>query len=185
MVGNIVRAALLSAALISIAAFPVFAQQSPTLPPEIVAQINEIAASQSNDGAFGQAVAQIVAANPALAEAIASAATQTRPSAAASLASSLASVVPVAGAAGVVNAIINALPPGDRSLAAVTVVNAYLNSAPPSARDNLTVALAPVLAQQTQTAAGGQPPAGGTGTGVDTQSLQNSLQNFYNTPSQS
>jgi hypothetical protein len=177
MVGNFIRAALLGAAMLSIAGISTFAQQVPTLPADIVAQLNQAASSQSDNADFAQAVAQIVAANPALAEAIAGTATQIRPAAAQDIASSLAPLISVTEVSAVVNAIVNALPPADRPSAVTMIVSAYLNNAPPSAKDDLIAALALVIAQQTAPAAGGRQntdQASGR-QGIDTNTLQNQL----------
>jgi hypothetical protein len=158
MMGHAFRAAVVGAVVLVSAATAALAQQNteePPVPAPILTQINHAAATQSPE-AYAQTVADIVAANPNLAAVIASTATQVRPAAAVAIAQTLASVVPTSQAQSVVAAIVNALPPADRGTVGSMVVASYINAAPPTVQDSLSVALAPVLAQAMQPAAG--PP---------------------------
>jgi hypothetical protein len=159
MMGHAFRAAVVGAVVLVSAATAALAQQNtkaqPPVPAPILTQINQAAATQSPE-AYAQTVADIVAANPNLAAVIASTATQVRPAAAVAIAQTLASVVPTSQAQSVVAAIVNALPPADRGTVGSMVVASYINAAPPTVQDSLSVALAPVLAQAMQPAAG--PP---------------------------
>lgn len=149
-------AGLLAAALALGVAAQSFAQDADPLPPAIQAQLNAIAAVTATDAQFADAVANIVAANPVLADRIAAAATQVRPAAAPSIAQSLAAVVPVTQAQAVVAAIVNALPPQQRATVAPAVVNNYISAAPPTLQATLIANLAPVVAQISLPAAGQQ-----------------------------
>jgi len=176
--GHAFRAAVFGAAILMSGASAGFGQEVSELPPAIVAQINQSAATQSADS-FAQTVAALAAANPNLAAAIAGKATEIRPAAATNIARSLAAVIPPAQAQTVVSAIVNALPPADRPAVGASVVTTYISAAPPSVQSALTIALAPVLAQATQPAAG---PSQGQGQNqqqkekVDIQGVRDTVQ---------
>jgi hypothetical protein len=173
MVGNIFRAAALGAALLISAVTTGFAQDqnADSLPPAIVAQLNQAAANQS-PADYAKTVADIVAANPGLAASIAGTATQIRPAAAVILAQTIAPVITDPTIAGsVLSSIVAALPAADKGTVGANVVNTYSANAPP------VVANSPVFAsvegQQLATlalpAAGGQDQNGKNDTKIPGQ----------------
>ena len=159
---NVFRAVFAGAVILMSSTSGGYAQQAnglPPVPPAILAQLNQSAATQPAE-AFARVVATIAAANPSLAAAIAGKATEIRPAAAIIVAENLAVIVPLAQAASVVQAMIDALPPSDMPSVGATVINSYIAAAPDPAQSTLAVALASIIGEVVRPAAGQANPIG-------------------------